>query len=363
MKFLGLIVLIYSLVAISGLLFVGLMMGFFAIKKKISKMDEEKWDLYFKGITNSGYLLRFGALYFVALCFAVSIGYVAFGAFNFKNPVFLCGVTFIYGALKITWKLTRNKDKLIEKVNKISNRGINMLPNSDYLLSALDLDMPPIGFYDVEDTQTFEPVVKPKRCIFGAYENWKNGESVCLSKGNGTCRGGGYWIGNDEFTTRNKFANTLFEREGFKASPEIMEEWLIAQKPYEIKNNYVVISKLKDDFYEDLQTVTFFVTIDQLTLLLIGADYHKGAPNSGSVKNFFGSGCCQMAAVFNDCPENVPQAFIGGTDIAMREHLPANIIAFTVNKAMYEQLCSLDENSFLNKAFLRRLKTVRAEQV
>ena len=236
-----------------------------------------------------------------------------------------------------------------------------MLPNPDYLLSCLDLDTPLIGFYDVADFSMFEPIVTTNRCLFAAYDNWKNGESICLSKGNNSCRGGGYWIGNTEFTSRTQFANTLFEKEGFKSSPEIMEEWLVSQKPYEIKKNYVVISKLINELYSDLQTVTFFVTIDQLSLLMIGADYHSGSPNNNLVKHFFGSGCCQMAAVFNDCPADKPQAFIGGTDIAMRQYLPQNIIAFTVNKPMYEQLCNLDENCFLNKPFLRRLKSVRSD--
>ena len=234
-----------------------------------------------------------------------------------------------------------------------------MLPNSEYLLSCLNLKTPVIGFYDVDDFSAFEPIAKTQRCMFAAYENWQKGESVCLSKGNNACRGGGYWIGAQEFTTRSDFANMLYEREGFKSTVEIMEKWLETQKPYEIKQNYVVISNLNDNFYDDLQTVTFFVTADQLSVLMIGADYNNSDPNINRVKHFFGSGCGQLAAVFNDCKASEPQAFVGATDIAMRIHLPENIIAFTVNKAMYEQLCSLDEKSFLNKPFLKRLNLVR----
>ncbi len=37
--------------------------------------------------------------------------------------------------------------------------------------------------------------------------------------------------------------------------------------------------------------------------------------------------------------------------MAMRHHLPSDILAFTVNRLMYEQLCALDESSFFIKIF------------
>jgi hypothetical protein len=45
--------------------------------------------------------------------------------------------------------------------------------------------------------------------------------------------------------------------------------------------------------------------------------------------------------------------------MAMRHHLPPDRIAFTVNKEMYENLCRLDEKSFLAKPFLKVLKNAR----
>jgi hypothetical protein len=54
-----------------------------------------------------------------------------------------------------------------------------------------------------------------------------------------------------------------------------------------------------------------------------------------------------------------PQAILGSTDLAMREHLPANIMAFTVNKPMFENFCRISEDSFLTKPFLKRLKNAR----
>jgi hypothetical protein len=50
---------------------------------------------------------------------------------------------------------------------------------------------------------------------------------------------------------------------------------------------------------------------------------------------------------------------MGATDIAMRRHLPPDILAFTVTKAMFRQLCELGEESFLYKPFWGDLKKAR----
>ncbi|MBW1984605.1 MAG: hypothetical protein JRI53_07790, partial [Deltaproteobacteria bacterium] len=50
---------------------------------------------------------------------------------------------------------------------------------------------------------------------------------------------------------------------------------------------------------------------------------------------------------------------IGSTDIAMRQYLPPEIMAFTVTKPLFEKLCRLDEKSFLYKPFWQSLKKRR----
>lgn len=56
---------------------------------------------------------------------------------------------------------------------------------------------------------------------------------------------------------------------------------------------------------------------------------------------------------------NIPQAMIGSTDVAMRRYLSADLMLFTVTKAKFEQLCSLDEKSFLYKSFWQGLRKAR----
>ncbi len=247
-----------------------------------------------------------------------------------------------------------------------------MKPDPTKLLEIAGIKTPLIGFYDVADTKPFEPFTKPKRCFFSSYEQWRKGESICISINESSCQGGGYWVGGvipgwvvksteTDRTPREIFAKGLNQREGFKSSDDLMCQWLENQKPYMIENGYVVIGPIKDDQYEHLKTVTFYVNPDQLSLLLLGAEYNNASIIDNPVTVAFGSGCGQMAALFGDFDTDIPKAVIGATDIAMREHFPPDILAFSVNKPMYKQLCELDGKSFLYKHFWKRLRKARRE--
>ena len=250
----------------------------------------------------------------------------------------------------------------------------NIRPDPTNLLELAGIKTPLIGFYDVPDPKPFEPFAKPKRCFFSAYENWLKGESICISEGTSSCQGGGYWVGGvvpswavksagTDCAPRDNFAKSLNQREGFKLSDALMCQWLGNLKPYLIENGYVVIGPIKEKHYEYLKTVTFFVNPDQLSLLLLGTEYQNASVDVNPAITSFGSGCGQLAALFGNFNPDTPKAIIGATDIAMRQHLPPDILALTVNWPMYRQLCELDENSFLYKSFWRNLRRARGEAV
>jgi hypothetical protein len=237
-----------------------------------------------------------------------------------------------------------------------------MKPYPTRLLQIAGIRTPVIGFYDVPDPEPFRPFCMPEGCVFACYDRWANGESTCIREGKCSCRGGSYWICGAEFTTREAFAKGLNEREGFKSSNELMAQWLDNQEPYRIEHGYVVIGPLRDEQYDYLRTATFFVNPDQLSLLVLGTEYHNASVVTHPTFTTFGSGCGQLAAVLMNLAPDIPRAVIGATDIAMREHLPPDILALTVNKPMYEQLCTLDESSFLYKPFWRRLRKAREQR-
>ncbi|MCP4746384.1 MAG: DUF169 domain-containing protein [Desulfobacteraceae bacterium] len=232
-----------------------------------------------------------------------------------------------------------------------------MQPNAKNILQIAGITAAPVGFYDVPDIKPFEPFISPKHCFFSAYANWQQGESILVSREKFSCMGAGYWICGAEPMPRDEYVNFLVNKEGLKSSPKIMNRWLDNQKPYKQCHPFIVIGPLKQDQYDYLRTVTFFVNPDQLSFLMIGAEYHNATIENQQVFTKFGSGCSMLAALFEDL--DIPKAIIGATDIAMRQYLPHDILAFTVTKPMFHQLCELDENSFICKPFWKRLKKAR----
>ena len=65
---------------------------------------------------------------------------------------------------------------------------------------------------------------------------------------------------------------------------------------------------------------------------------------------------------FYDLPDPTPFEPFALPNRCMRQHLPPDLLAFTVNRSMYKQLCELKENSFLEKSFWRRLQHSREEK-
>ena len=232
--------------------------------------------------------------------------------------------------------------------------------NPTKLIEITGISYPLIGIYDVPDSCSFQPQKKGGRCIFEHFSGWVTGESTVIDNdtaGSFTCPGAGYWMCGVETIPRKAVADYLGVSEGLKFSSHVKCRWLENTPPYTVQNNSIVISQLKDDQYKYLKTVTFFVNPDQMSLLLTGAEYFNDSPYQAPVVAPYGSGCGQLLSLFLKLDE--PKAIIGATDIAMRKCLPDNILTFTVTKLMFEQLCGLDENSFLYKTFWKELKQER----
>jgi len=68
----------------------------------------------------------------------------------------------------------------------------------------------------------------------------------------------------------------------------------------------------------------------------------------------------QLLPLFVDL--SVSQVIIGATDIAMRQDLPPDVMAFTMTPSLWARLCMLDERSFLHKPFWQRLQRARQPQ-
>ncbi len=235
-----------------------------------------------------------------------------------------------------------------------------MQPDPTKLMKMTGITTCLTGFYDTPDIAPFAPFAEPKACFFAAWKDWMNGKSVVLRKDKFDCPGSGMHLCGVHSRSRDEMLTFLVEIEGLKAERDLMAEWLQTNKSYRMTHDNIVIGPLKPDQYAYLKTVTFWVNPDQLSLLSIGAQYRAKPGDPAPVLARFGSGCMQQVNLFDNL--DVPQAMIGATDIAMRQHLPPDILAFTVTKPLFELLCSLDEKCFLYKPFWKNLQASRQSE-
>ncbi|OON91410.1 MAG: hypothetical protein ATN32_10450 [Candidatus Epulonipiscium fishelsonii] len=119
MKYLSLILIIPGIFLLTALIFVGVVLGSFFIKKHTFKMTSETWDLYFKNLSDKDVLVRFWALILIALSMACFFGYFIFIAMNFMYPLALTIVTFLLGVLRILFSFKKHGSEFLKKVHKI----------------------------------------------------------------------------------------------------------------------------------------------------------------------------------------------------------------------------------------------------
>jgi len=231
-------------------------------------------------------------------------------------------------------------------------------PDQTTLIKRIDLTTPLISFCDAPDPEPFKPLIRPEQrdCIFSFYRNWLKGETLHITRAHYGCGGAGHWMWGIRARSRKEFIKFLVDDEGLKASHELMERWIESAKPYKATHPHLFVGPYRKGLWEYVKTITFYVNPDQLSTLMIGAQYRSAPDDPPPVIAPFGSGCSELHP-FEDL--EIPQAAIGATDIAMRQHLPPDILAFTVTKPMFRQLCELDERSFLYKPFLLRLRGAR----
>jgi len=236
-----------------------------------------------------------------------------------------------------------------------------MQPDFTTLLKRIDLEIQPIGFYDAPDPEPFDPIIRIGKggCVFDYFQKFLDGETLLLTKDQCGCPGAARALCGVEALKEADLVKFLVQQEGLKVSEELMLKWLRSREPYSPQYGNILIGWLKPDQYEFLKTVTFVVNPDQLSALMTGAQFFSRPDDPPPVISPFGSGC-SLLVQFDDL--EVSQALLGASDMAMREHVKPDQLLFTVTKPMFENLCGLDESSFLYKKFWGGLRKARGFQ-
>jgi Uncharacterised ArCR, COG2043 len=234
-----------------------------------------------------------------------------------------------------------------------------MQPDVSIILDRLSISLPLVGFYDAPDPQPFEPLVVPggRQCVFASLNKWLEGKTLHLTREKHGC--GGMHLFGEVVRQRDDLVRFLCDEEGLRANHELMELWLDSAKHYQPAHEHLLIGPLRPSEYEYLRSVTFYVNPDQLAVLCVGAGYYSRPDDLPPVIAPFGSGCMQLAALFDDL--DLPQAMIGATDQAMRKYLEPQLLALTVTRPMFELLCgwAQDPRSSLHSEFTATLIAAR----
>lgn len=234
----------------------------------------------------------------------------------------------------------------------------------DALLSALRLDTPVVAVYDSSDTGAFQPLVRPggRNCCFAYYPRWLKGDTLVLREDSKGCPGGLAHLGlRDTIMPNIEYFLTCgtdeLRGEGLKESPEIARQMLDRRSGLKVGSGTVLIGPLRLDRWDSVRTLSFFVDPDRLSALMTLSGYWSAAD---TVVAPFGSGCSLLWRAVEE--HGGEKAVIGGTDIAMRRHLPPNTLVFTVSPALFHRMVNVPPGSFLDRDWWAALMQAREQQ-
>jgi len=145
----------------------------------------------------------------------------------------------------------------------------------------------------------------------------------------------------------------MVKGEGYVKTPELARKFVESLPIRDIPAKYVVFKPIEMvSEGEDVKSVVFLVNPDQLSALVVLANYARETTDNVAV--IMGAGCHQIGVqVYAEAESETPRAVIGLTDISARKvtnkMLGPDILSFAVPFKMFEEMESNVEGSFLEK--------------
>ena len=190
------------------------------------------------------------------------------------------------------------------------------------------------------------------------YKNFPGGEEgFChfLSSGNAE-RKGGMEVAEKikPFMTKESYDNFL-HGERYIKSPELVEKFVEALPLTEIPKQYVVFQPLDtvDTKKEKPQTIIFFVNPDQLSALVVLANYGRG--DNENVIIPYAAGCQTIGIYpYREAKSAKPRAVVGLTDLSARVYIRKqlgdnHLMTFSAPFVLFEEMEQNVPGSFLER--------------
>ena len=105
---------------------------------------------------------------------------------------------------------------------------------------------------------------------------------------------------------------------------------------------------------DEPELITFFVNADQLSALVVMADYNRGT--NQSITAPFGAACQSILFAYAEAKKENPRGVIGFFDISKRSAVDREILTFTVPFRMFKEMEASVEGSFLQMHAWRKLQ-------
>ncbi len=211
----------------------------------------------------------------------------------------------------------------------------------------------------VADVKTFGCIGGGVGLGFGnQYKNFPGGEDgFChfLSSGNGKREGGKELAQKIKPFMRDEAYDNYLHGERYIKSPALVEKFIRTLPIMEIPKPYVVFKPLDDvdEQKEAPQNIIFFVNPDQLSALIVLANY--GRESNKNVIIPYAAGCQTIGIYpYEEAKAVKPRGIVGLTDLSARLYVrkqlgDANCMTFTAPYALFEELEKNVADSFLQR--------------
>ena len=189
-------------------------------------------------------------------------------------------------------------------------------------------------------------------CVIAMHTAAAKGKAAVFDRSNHGCPGAGVGLGFGGYKRAGmaEFLSTGSsgqEGEHYWKSPTEAQAFMDAMPLADIPFTYVVfrpLAELADD--EKPQLVNFYANPDQLSALVVLANYGRKTPDNVAAR--MGAGCHTICLIpLDESQKDPPRAVIGMFDISARPHVDAEILSFSMPFSMFQEMEGNVEGSFL----------------
>ncbi len=162
--------------------------------------------------------------------------------------------------------------------------------------------------------------------------------------------------GDKEIASQMGPAGAIMEEgERFYKKPEQARKWVESLPLTDVSTEYVVFKSWKLVTEKDKpELIVFFANADQLSALVVMADFTKGT--NQSVAAPFGAACQSLLFGYAEAKKEFPRGVIGFFDISQRSSVDRETLTFTVPYKMFQEMESNVESSFLETHAWKKLQ-------